>query len=68
MEKVFVNLQRYGNTSAATIPIAMAEAAAQGRLRRGDKVLIELPPEACAVLRDDMDTSATLAAPVGATA
>jgi iron(III) transport system ATP-binding protein len=38
------------------------------QLRRGDKVLIELPPEACAVLRDDMDTNATLAAPVGATA
>src|SRR5438552_8113786 len=40
MERVFVNLQRYGNTSAATIPIAIAEAAQQGRLRRGDKVLL----------------------------
>ncbi|MEK6620491.1 MAG: beta-ketoacyl-ACP synthase III [Chloroflexota bacterium] len=40
MEKVFVNLQRYGNTSAASIPIALAEAAEQGRLRRGDKVLL----------------------------
>jgi 3-oxoacyl-[acyl-carrier-protein] synthase-3 len=39
-EKVFVNIQRYGNTSAASIPIAMAEAEAQGRLRRGDKVLL----------------------------
>src|SRR5437773_5656709 len=40
MEKVFVNIQRYGNTSAASIPIAIAEAAHQGRLRRGDKVLL----------------------------
>jgi 3-oxoacyl-[acyl-carrier-protein] synthase-3 len=40
MEKVFVNIQRYGNTSAASIPIAIAEAEQQGRLRRGDKVLL----------------------------
>ena len=40
MEKVFVNIQRYGNTSAASIPIAIAEAEHQGRLRRGDKVLL----------------------------
>src|SRR5438309_7236707 len=40
MEKVFVNIQRYGNTSAASIPIALCEAAAEGRLRRGDKVLL----------------------------
>ncbi len=40
MEKVFVNIQRYGNTSAASVPIAIAEAAASGRLRRGDKVLL----------------------------
>ena len=39
-EKVFVNIQRYGNTSAASIPIAIAEAAQSGRLRRGDKVLL----------------------------
>jgi 3-oxoacyl-[acyl-carrier-protein] synthase-3 len=35
-EKVFVNVDRYGNTSAATIPIAICEAAEQGRLREGD--------------------------------
>jgi 3-oxoacyl-[acyl-carrier-protein] synthase-3 len=40
MERVFVNIQRYGNTSAASIPIAIAEAESQGRLRRGDKVLL----------------------------
>ncbi|HEV8229878.1 MAG TPA: beta-ketoacyl-ACP synthase III [Candidatus Limnocylindria bacterium] len=40
MERVFVNIQRYGNTSAASIPIAISEAEATGRLRRGDKVLL----------------------------
>jgi len=40
MQKVFVNIQHYGNTSAASIPIALSEAAAAGRLRRGDKVLL----------------------------
>jgi 3-oxoacyl-[acyl-carrier-protein] synthase III len=40
MDKVFVNIQRYGNTSAASIPIAIAEAAAQGRLKKGDRVLL----------------------------
>lgn len=40
MAKVFINLEKYGNTSAASIPIALAEAAEQGRLHRGDKVLL----------------------------
>jgi len=40
MDRVFVNLDRYGNTSAGTIPIALAEAAAQGRLKPGDYVLL----------------------------
>ena len=35
-EKVFNNIQRYGNTTAATIPIALAEAVRAGRLKRGD--------------------------------
>ncbi len=35
MEKVIVNLDRYGNTSAATIPIAMTEAWQAGRLKPG---------------------------------
>lgn len=39
-EKVFVNIQRYGNTSAASIPIAIAEAVDQGRLKKGDRVLL----------------------------
>lgn len=40
MDKVFVNLQKYGNTSAATIPIALSEARAQGRIKRGDTVVL----------------------------
>jgi 3-oxoacyl-[acyl-carrier-protein] synthase-3 len=35
MEKVYVNIDRYGNTSAASIPIAMVEAIESGRLREG---------------------------------
>lgn len=34
--RVFNNIQRYGNTTAATIPIALAEAVREGRLERGD--------------------------------
>ncbi len=40
MEKVFTNLDRYGNTSAASIPIALDEAAQAGRLRPGSLVLL----------------------------
>jgi 3-oxoacyl-[acyl-carrier-protein] synthase-3 len=40
MERVFVNLDRYGNTSAATIPIALVEAAQQGRVKDGDNILL----------------------------
>ncbi len=35
-ERVFNNIQRYGNTTAATIPIALAEAVREGRLAVGD--------------------------------
>ena len=38
--KVMINIDRYANTTAATIPIALAEAADQGRLERGDLVLM----------------------------
>lgn len=41
MEKVFVNIDKYGNTSAASIPIALDEAVRQGRIRDGDYVLLE---------------------------
>ncbi len=40
MDRVFLNLDRYGNTSAASIPIALSEALAAGRIRSGSKVLM----------------------------
>jgi 3-oxoacyl-[acyl-carrier-protein] synthase-3 len=40
MEKVFVNVDRYGNTGAASVYVAMEEAASTGRLKRGDLVLL----------------------------
>ncbi|MBN2009576.1 ketoacyl-ACP synthase III [candidate division KSB1 bacterium] len=40
MEKVFINVERYGNTSAATIPIAMTEARDEGKLKRDDYCLL----------------------------
>lgn len=40
MDKVWINLDRYGNTSAASIPIAIAEAAEAGLLNEGDNVVL----------------------------
>jgi 3-oxoacyl-[acyl-carrier-protein] synthase-3 len=40
MEKVMVNVDRYGNTSAASIPVALDEAKRQGRIKPGDIVLL----------------------------
>lgn len=39
-EKIFVNIAEYGNTSSASIPIAMTEAKQQGRMKSGDLVLL----------------------------
>jgi 3-oxoacyl-[acyl-carrier-protein] synthase-3 len=39
-ERVLANLDRYGNTSAASIPIVLCEAAEQGKLRAGQRVLL----------------------------
>jgi 3-oxoacyl-[acyl-carrier-protein] synthase III len=39
-EKVVVNVQKYGNTSSGSIPLALADAAADGRLKPGAKVLM----------------------------
>jgi 3-oxoacyl-[acyl-carrier-protein] synthase-3 len=39
-ERFFVNVDRYGNTSAASIPIALCEAATQGRVHPGDKLVL----------------------------
>jgi len=38
-EKIYVNIDKYGNTSAASIPIALDEANREGRLKRGDLLL-----------------------------
>ncbi|MCI5136245.1 MAG: hypothetical protein D3920_14530 [Candidatus Electrothrix sp. AW2] len=39
-EKVFINVDKYGNTSAASIPIALDEANRQNRLKQGDLALL----------------------------
>jgi 3-oxoacyl-[acyl-carrier-protein] synthase-3 len=39
-EKVFTNVERYGNTSAASIPIALSDALEQGAITKGDTVLL----------------------------
>ncbi|MEW6161926.1 MAG: beta-ketoacyl-ACP synthase III [Nitrospirota bacterium] len=41
MDKVIINLDRYGNTSAASIPITLDEAARTGRIKDGDYILLE---------------------------
>ena len=38
-DRVSHNIERYGNTTAATIPLATRDAICQGRLKRGDLVL-----------------------------
>ncbi|MBZ5702274.1 MAG: ketoacyl-ACP synthase III [Acidobacteriia bacterium] len=38
--KVMVNIDRYGNTTAGTIPLGLRDAVAQGRLKKGDLVLL----------------------------
>ncbi|MBO4233033.1 ketoacyl-ACP synthase III [Riemerella anatipestifer] len=39
-DKVFINIQKYGNTTAASIPIALCEAVEGGRIKRGDLVCL----------------------------
>ncbi len=39
MSKFFVNVERYGNTSSASVPVALYEAVEQGRIRPGDLVI-----------------------------
>jgi 3-oxoacyl-[acyl-carrier-protein] synthase-3 len=40
LNKVVINLEAYGNTTAGTIPLALCDARAQGRLKKGDLVLL----------------------------
>jgi 3-oxoacyl-[acyl-carrier-protein] synthase-3 len=39
-EQLFINLDRYGNTSAASVAIALDEAVSSGRIQRGDLILL----------------------------
>jgi 3-oxoacyl-[acyl-carrier-protein] synthase-3 len=39
-DKIFINIDRYGNTSAASIPLALEEAWQAGKIKHGDLVLI----------------------------
>ncbi|MGH7254674.1 MAG: 3-oxoacyl-[acyl-carrier-protein] synthase III C-terminal domain-containing protein, partial [Nitrospirales bacterium] len=41
MDRVFLNMDRYGNTSAASIPLALDEAVQAGRLTAGQLVLLQ---------------------------
>ena len=40
MDKTYINIEKYGNTSAASVPMALAEAVAAGRINPGDQVLM----------------------------
>ena len=40
LEKVIINIERFGNTTAATIPLALNDAVSSGRLKKGDLVLL----------------------------
>jgi len=40
MDRMFTNVEKYGNTSAASVPIAMAEAVNEGRVKIGDRITI----------------------------
>lgn len=39
-EKVMVNIEKYGNTSSASVPIALCEAVEEGRIKKGDLVVL----------------------------
>ena len=41
LEKVVITVDQHGNTSAASIPLALAAAAGDGRIKQGDIVLLE---------------------------
>jgi len=40
-DRVYINIERYGNTSSASIPVALDEANRAGRIKRGDLVLLD---------------------------
>lgn len=40
IEKFFINIQKYGNTSSASVPLALDEAVRKGKIKTGDKVMM----------------------------
>lgn len=40
MDIMYMNLEKYGNTSSASIPVALDEAVSEGRIKRGDKIAL----------------------------
>ena len=40
MKKVYVNIDKYGNMSAASIPVALDEAYREGKIKKGDNVVL----------------------------
>ena len=38
IDRVFVNISKYGNTSSSSVPLALDEAVRKGRIKSGDKV------------------------------
>ena len=39
-DKIYVNIDKVGNTSAASVPIALSELAGSGRVKKGDKIIM----------------------------
>ena len=39
-DKVFINLEKYGNTSASCIPVSLSQAVEEGRIEKGDKIVL----------------------------
>lgn len=42
LDQVVITLDKYGNTSAATVPVALDEAVRDGRIKRGQLLLLEV--------------------------
>jgi 3-oxoacyl-[acyl-carrier-protein] synthase-3 len=40
-DKIYLNIERYGNMSAASSAVALAEAVKEGRIKKGDKILMD---------------------------
>jgi 3-oxoacyl-[acyl-carrier-protein] synthase-3 len=40
-DKIYLNIERYGNMSSASLAIALCEAVQEGRVRKGDHILLD---------------------------